>query len=60
MNSTFISVMVFYMVLTYVIFVMGGYMLGGIDMAGNGFVAGSIVSLLLWFMYGKSLVKRSN
>ncbi len=59
MNATFISVMVFYLVLTYVVFVVGGYLLGGLEMAGNGFVAGSIISLILWFSYGRGLVAKS-
>jgi hypothetical protein len=58
MNTTFISVMVFYLVLTYVVFVMGGYLMGGLNGAGNGFVLGSVLSLILWFAYGRGLVMR--
>lgn len=57
-NTTFVSIMVFYLVLTYVVFVMGGYVIGGIKMAGNGFVVGSIASLILWFMFGRNMVMK--
>lgn len=55
MNSVFLQVMVFYALITYLIFPAIGYYLNKVKGAGNGFVVGSIVSLVLWFMYGKPM-----
>ena len=61
MNSktqTFIGIMVFYIVLSYVIFPMGFYFLiqKTYDMAGTGFVVGSVISIMLWLFVGKKLI----
>ena len=64
MNLTFnitkyAGVMVFYAVLTYIIFPAIAYFFFGktLDAAGNGFIAGSIVSVVLWRMVGMGMVK---
>jgi hypothetical protein len=51
-----VKVMVFYMVLTYIVGVLGGYWWGGVSGAGNGFVGMSVLSIILWFVYGKKMV----
>ena len=64
MNLTFnitkyAGVMVFYAALTYLIFPALAYFLFGktLDAAGNGFIVGSIISVVLWKVYGFGLVK---
>jgi hypothetical protein len=64
MNLTFnltkyTGVMAFYAVLTYLLFPAIAYFLFGktLEAAGNGFIAGSIVSVVLWKVYGYRLVK---
>ena len=56
--NTYMGIMVFYVFLSYVLFPLGFYYL--IDKtllsAGNGFIAGSIVSIILWLTYGKKMV----
>ena len=51
--------MVFYAVLTYIIFPALSYFLFGktLDAAGNGFIVGSIVPVVLWKVYGFGFVK---
>ncbi len=58
--STFIGIMVFYIVLSYVIFPLAFYYLmdKSLSSAGNGFVVGSIISILLWYNYGKKLITK--
>ena len=57
--QSFLGIMAFYLVLTYVLFPAGFYYLAdkSLASAGNGFVVGSIVSLVLWFAVGKKMVK---
>jgi hypothetical protein len=57
-TQTFIGIMIFYMVLSYVIFPAGFYFLieKSYAMAGTGFVVGSIVSIMLWLFVGKKLI----
>ncbi len=64
MNLTFnitkyTGVMAFYAVLTYLLFPVIAYFLFGktLEAAGNGFIVGSIVSVVLWKGYGFGLVK---
>lgn len=54
----FLGIMVFYILLSYVIFPVGFYYLAGktLASAGNGFVLGSIISIVLWFMFGRKMV----
>jgi hypothetical protein len=56
--KTFINIMVFYIVVTYVAFPAGFYYFTNktLTSAGNGFVAGSIVSLILWYKYGRKML----
>ena len=55
----FIGIMLFYILLSYVLFPLGFYYLvdKSISSAGNGFVVGSIVSLVLWLTVGSKMVK---
>jgi hypothetical protein len=57
--QTFISIMVFYAILSYIIgpLVFYYFMERSLSSAGNGFIAGSILSLLLWVMVGSKMVK---
>lgn len=56
----FLGIMVFYIVLSYVVFPLGFYYL--VDKtfvsAGNGFILGSLVSIALWLTYGKKMVTK--
>ena len=60
-NSTWIftRIMLFYVVLSYVVMpIVFYYSFGKTFMsAGNGFVVGSILSILLWYTYGSKLLK---
>jgi hypothetical protein len=53
------GVMAFYAVLTYLLFPTIAYFLFGktLEAAGNGFIVGSIVSVILWRMAGTIMVK---
>ena len=57
--KTFLGIMVFYIILSYIVFPLGFYYLLGksLTSAGNGFIVGSIISILLWYFYGRKLVK---
>ena len=50
--------MLFYVFLTYVLGVTIGYYTLGktVDAAGHGFVIGSVLSIVLWYAYGRKLV----
>ena len=52
--------MAFYAVLTYVVFPAIAYFLFGktLEAAGNGFIAGSVVSVVLWKVAGAGVVSR--
>lgn len=56
--STFIGIMVFYAVLSCLIFPAVFYYFMGksIASAGSGYVVGSIVSIALWFLVGSKMV----
>jgi hypothetical protein len=56
----FLSVMLFYAILTFLIGPLIGYYLGGKTLlsAGNGFIVGSLLSIVLWLVVGKNLVKK--
>jgi len=56
--TTFISIMIFYAILSSVIGPIIFYYLGNksLQMAGYGFIVFSIISMLLWYMYGRKLV----
>jgi hypothetical protein len=57
--TKYAGVMAFYAVLTYLIFPAIAYFLFGktLDAAGNGFIVGSIVSVVLWKMVGMGMVR---
>ena len=57
--QTFISIMAFYAILSYIIgpLVFYYFMERSLSSAGNGFIAGSILSVLLWVMVGSKMVK---
>ena len=57
--TKYAGVMVFYAVLTYLIFPAIAYFLFGktLEAVGNGFIVGSAVSMILWKVYGYGLVK---
>lgn len=56
--NTFVSIMVFYIILSYVVFPLAFYYLveKSLSSAGNGFILGSAVSVMLWLVYGKKMV----
>ena len=55
----FLSIMLFYILLSYVLFPLGFYYLvnKSLSSAGNGFIVGSILSLVLWLSVGSKMVK---
>lgn len=57
--TKYAGVMAFYAVLTYILFPVIAYFLFGktLEAAGNGFIAGSVVSVVLWRMVGMGMVK---
>jgi hypothetical protein len=57
--TKYTGVMAFYAVLTYLLFPAIAYFLFGktLEAAGNGFIVGSIVSVILWRMAGTMMVK---
>lgn len=57
--QTFIGIMGFYIVLSYIMFPIGFYYLleKSLISAGNGFIVGSIISVLLWLNFGRNMVK---
>ena len=52
------GVMAFYAVLTYILFPAIAYFFFGktLEAAGNGFIAGSVVSVVVWKMVGMGVV----
>ena len=57
--QTFLGVMAFYILLSYVIFPLGFYYLveKSLISAGNGFLIGSLISIALWIVVGQKLIK---
>ena len=57
--TKYTGVMVFYAVLTYILFPAIAYFLFGksLEAVGKGFIVGSVVSVVLWKVYGFGLVK---
>lgn len=57
--NMFVGVMVFYALLSYVIMPAVFYFLveKNLNSAGNGFVLGSVVSILLWFTFRSTILK---
>ena len=58
MSQKYIQIMLFYIFLSYIISpVIAYYTLGNtLDAAGKGFMVGSIISVLLWWFYGRMMV----
>jgi hypothetical protein len=58
-TQMFISIMVFYILLSYLIGPLIFYYLYGktLKAAGNGFVAGSLLSVGLWCVYGNKMIQ---
>ena len=58
MLQKYIQIMLFYIFLSYIISpVIAYYTLGKtLDAAGKGFIVGSIISVLLWWFYGRRMV----
>ena len=56
--NTFVSIIAFYAFLACVLFPIVCYYAFNRSLvsAGNGYVAGSLLSIMLWFMYGNKLV----
>ena len=57
--TKYTGVMAFYAVLTYILFPAIAYFLFGktLEAAGNGFIVGSVVSVILWKVAGFGAVK---
>ena len=55
---TFSYIMLFYAVLSFILGPIIFYFLGNksLQSAGNGFVMFSIISIMLWFIYGRKMV----
>lgn len=56
--STFTGIMLFYIILSYLVFPLIFYFIFGrtLKSAGNGFVVGSLISIILWHFFGRKLV----
>lgn len=54
----FMQIMLFYIILSYLIMPILFYYIFGRTLmsAGNGFVVGSILSIILWYGYGSKMV----
>lgn len=59
--SIFTRIMIFYIILTYLVMPIIFYYSFGRNLisAGNGFVVGSILSIILWYVYGSKMLKSS-
>jgi hypothetical protein len=57
--QTFVFIMFFYIIISYVIGPLVSYYFMGrtLTAAGNGFVAGSILSIILWLTVGSKIIK---
>jgi hypothetical protein len=55
----FLSIMLFYILLSYVLFPLAFYYLveKSLSSAGNGFIVGSLISVALWLSVGRKMVK---
>lgn len=54
----FMQIMLFYIILSYLIMPILFYYIFGRTLmsAGNGFVVGSILSIILWYGYGSKMI----
>lgn len=55
-TNTFLLIMLFYLVLSYVVGPLVGYYAGdnSLENAGHGFVIGSVISIVLWYTVGRN------
>jgi len=55
--NMFVAIMAFYAFVTFILFPYLFYSRKNtLESAGNGFVAGSVLSIVLWFMIGRSMI----
>jgi hypothetical protein len=56
--NMFVGVMVFYALLSYIVFPLAFYFFleKNLNSAGNGFVLGSLVSVVLWFNFRSTIL----
>ena len=56
--QTFVGIMAFYILLSYIIFPLGFYYLveKSLSSAGNGFIVGSLISIALWVGFGRKMI----
>ena len=54
----YVQIMAFYVLISYIFFPLIGYFMFGktLQSAGNGFAIGSVVSIVLWYIYGRTLI----
>lgn len=57
MFTEFWMVMFFYAILSSVIMPLIGYRFKGVSGLGQGYVVGSVLSVVLWFVVGKKYAK---
>lgn len=62
MHTKFIQIMVFYMLLIFLVFPMIAYYAFGktLDAAGNGFVVGAVVSIILYVAFGRKMITNTS
>lgn len=53
--ASFNQIMLFYLVLTVILSFVGNYY-GGVEYAKYGFMAGIVLSVVLWFTVGRNMV----
>jgi hypothetical protein len=56
--STFLGIMAFYFLLSYILFPFAFYFFidKSLKSAGNGFIVGSLLSILLWIFFGSGML----
>jgi len=57
--TTFLGIMAFYASLSYILFPMAFYFLveKSLESAGNGFIVGNVVSVILWYLFGRKMIR---
>jgi hypothetical protein len=57
--NMFLGIMAFYVLLSHVIFpaIFFFFIEKTLTSAGNGFIVGSLISILLWLVFGSKMVK---
>lgn len=56
--NTFVAIMFFYILLSYLFFPLVFYYFidNSLKSLGNGFIVGSLISIMLWFFFGSKMV----